>query len=84
MENLKEAAQIFARALSNLLEEGEGILIRPKGDEEGIFDESDNLLAVTKANHQIIIIPLSELVESEEGFEEGHFIQLEQDNEDEQ
>lgn len=84
MENLKEAAQIFARALSNLLEEGEGILIRPKGDEMGIFDESDNLLAVTKNDHQIIIIPLSELVESKEGFEEGHFIQIEHETGDEQ
>jgi hypothetical protein len=79
MENLKEAAQIFARALSNLLEEREGILIRPKGDECGLFDGSDNLLAVTKINHQIAIIPLSEFSESEEGYEEGHFIQIEQD-----
>ena len=63
MENVKEAAQIFARALSNLLEEGEGIVVRPRGDEEGVFDESDNLLVVIKSDDRILIIPLSELLE---------------------
>jgi hypothetical protein len=78
MENVKEAAQIFARALSNLLEEGEGIVVRPRGDEEGVFDESDNLLVVTKSDNRILIIPLSELVESENNFKEGNFIQFEE------
>lgn len=79
MENIKEAAQIFARTISKMLDDGEGILIRPGKSEEGVFDSGDNLLVVANSNQQIIIVPLSELVESTEGFEEGQYLKVEEE-----
>ena len=78
MKNIKEASQIFARTISKMLDNGEGILIKPGKSEEGVFDSGDNLLVVANSNHQIIIVPLSELVESAEGFEEGQYLKIEE------
>jgi len=76
MDNIKQVAQIFAKTISKLLNDGEGIIIKPSEGEEGVFDEGDNLLVIANSNQHIIIVPLSELVESIDEFEEGQFLKI--------
>ena len=57
MKNIKEASQIFARTISKMLDNGEGILIKPGKSEEGVFDSGDNLLVVAKLPKPIKNLP---------------------------
>lgn len=69
-------ALVFAQALSNTLEEGEGILIKAKGDAAGYFGKEDELLVVANLESQAQIFPLSDYLEDQSDFQEGMFITL--------
>lgn len=72
-------ALVFAKALSTLLAEGEGIVIKAEGDAAGYFTtKPDSLLVVANIDNKIQVVPLLDVMSKEDAaeFEEGSWISV--------
>ena len=76
MADLNAGALIFAQTLSTLLQDGEGILMKAKGEIENYFGPKDDLLIVANAGGQIQVIPLKDVLDDTSDFEEGMMITI--------
>ncbi len=76
MNQLEAATFIFARAISNLLEEGEGVIVNPTENQFNVFGKEDEALIVGKIEGQIMIFPISDTTDDPRGFKEGQIIKI--------
>lgn len=76
IEELNAGALIFAQALSTLLPDGEGILVKAKGEIEGFFGPKEGLIIVANAGGQMQVIPLADVLEDTSDFTEGMWITI--------
>jgi hypothetical protein len=85
-EDWVAGALVFAQALSTIIKDGEGVLIKATGEAEDYFGPKDSLLIVANAGGQMQIMPLNEVLEDTSGFEEGMWITIsapgEEDNDE--
>lgn len=76
MNQLEAATFIFARAISNLLEEGEGVIVNPTENQFNVFGKEDEALIVGKIEGQIMIFPISDTTDDPREFKEGQIIKI--------
>ena len=79
-EDWLKAALVFAQALGYTLQQGEGIVLRPKGETSEYFCKKGDLLVIANIGSQIQILPLSDYVEDQSEFKEGMFITVSEEN----
>jgi len=73
-EDWLNSSLIFARTLSLMLKEGEGLVVDIVGDAKFQMDETVKKVIVFKRNHQVVII------ECEEDLKEGQFVMIHDEN----
>lgn len=76
MADLNAGAIIFAQTISTLLPDGEGILIKAKGEIENYFGAKDDLLMVANIGGHVQVIPLKDVLDDVSDFEEGMIITI--------
>jgi hypothetical protein len=69
-------ALVFAQTLSLVIPDGEGILVKAKGDAVDYFGPKEGLLIVANIGSQMQIIPLGNVIDDTSGFEEGMWITI--------
>ena len=75
-EDWVAGALVFAQALSTIIKDGEGVLIKATGEAEAYFGPKDSLLIVANAGGQMQIMPLNEVLDDTSDFTEGMWITI--------
>jgi len=69
-------ALVFAQALSHIITDGEGIIVKAAGKAETYFGTKDSMLIVSNIGGQIQILPLNDVLNDTSGFTEGMWITI--------
>jgi hypothetical protein len=75
-EDWVAGALVFAQALSTIIKDGEGVLIKATGEASDYFGPKDSLLIIANSGGQMQIMPLNEVLEDTTGFTEGMWITI--------
>lgn len=73
------AALLFTQALGTTIPDGEGVIIKAKGEVSGFFGPKDDFIIIANIDDQIQALPLSDYVQDQSEFEEGMWITVSSD-----
>ena len=75
-------ALVFAQALSKVIPDGEGVLIKATGEAADYFGPKEGLLIVSNAGGQMQIMPLDDVLDDTSDFTDGMWITISPPNEE--